>query len=469
MLTERLKDKIIFTPDINGEYIKVIAKSDKDFVVLDSKFIKEEYTLKLTYIGEYFIYISGDGTFTEEPNEIFFYYDCLLEKVVEDYLSMACPCDDCGKDSPCSEKEVNKLLCLYDKVISLNYLLPQENATILNNLTKIYKDLLNKDILEGMTQSVYEGQSKCCSDLSLQNLGVNVLGLYYAYRKLLPNLLNDIDEIFQIQDLKECLKDSGLCLKDIINYFEEEYGPVINPPSFKGFTFTAEKEIGETTYTNSFKYSDFESQYIDPQGLPSNNIIIVQLPSAGFLYYQGIKISNTPFVVPRDFADGELYFEGELADEREKYSIDFYAKMTNSADLHSNVGKITGRILRVKNRPPTVGNNSMDIDTGETYVFTVEDFTTDTTPPYNDPEGNPADAIRIDKLPSTGRMLLEGSGRNPDVFEGQIISMDDIQDGKLKYTAPNTVMALREYFEFSVRDSGSMTFTKRTIFLDGTI
>ena len=128
MLTERLKDKIIFTPDINGEYIKVIAKSDKDFVVLDNKFIREEYTLKLTYIGEYFIYISDDGTFTEEPNEIFFYYDCLLEKGVEDYLSMACPCDDCGKDSPCSEKEVNKLLCLYAYVQTDNPYIPLNSA-----------------------------------------------------------------------------------------------------------------------------------------------------------------------------------------------------------------------------------------------------------------------------------------------------------------------------------------------------
>lgn len=108
------------------------------------------------------------------------------------------------------------------------------------------------------------------------------------------------------------------------------------------------------------------------------------------------------------------------------------------------------------NEPPTqVGDNVVITNYGQTIVFTVADFTTNTTPAYSDPEGDAAYQLKITSLPSTGVLKLNGV----DVTLNQIIDFDDISAGLLTFVPDNgTTTTYNDPFQFEIADAGSGTF-----------
>lgn len=60
------------------------------------------------------------------------------------------------------------------------------------------------------------------------------------------------------------------------------------------------------------------------------------------------------------------------------------------------------------NTPPTGGNGSVTTNEDTTYTFTAADFTTLTTPVYNDIEGNPFAGIRVTSLETAGTLQCGG-------------------------------------------------------------
>ena len=109
------------------------------------------------------------------------------------------------------------------------------------------------------------------------------------------------------------------------------------------------------------------------------------------------------------------------------------------------------------NRPPSeVGDYSTTAGNRATLVLTPAMFTTLTTPVYADPEGDAAQAVRIDSLATNGATLMLGS--NP-VTVGQVITMTTIAGGTLTLQGPNQDAVAVSTFNFSVRDVGSMQFT----------
>lgn len=110
------------------------------------------------------------------------------------------------------------------------------------------------------------------------------------------------------------------------------------------------------------------------------------------------------------------------------------------------------------NKPPThVGNISIDANNRATTILTAAMFTSSTTPPYSDPEGDAADAVKIESLPATGQLTFNDT----PVTIGQIITIEDINGNKLKYISPNQNEESIDTFNFSVRDAGSMTFVSK--------
>ena len=108
------------------------------------------------------------------------------------------------------------------------------------------------------------------------------------------------------------------------------------------------------------------------------------------------------------------------------------------------------------NQPPSVvGNYSTSQGNRSTLAVTTAMFTTATTPAYSDPEGDAAQAVRIDSLPTNGAVLKLD---NINVTTGQVILMTDIAAGKLKLVGPDIGTLTTTVFTFSVRDTGSMTF-----------
>jgi len=82
-------------------------------------------------------------------------------------------------------------------------------------------------------------------------------------------------------------------------------------------------------------------------------------------------------------------------------------------------------------------------------------FTTDTIPPYSDPENNIAHRLRLDTVPAAGTIKLDGVGQ----IAGDIVYFSDIDLGKLTYTQAVNAGGTIPSFTFSIADEGSDTFT----------
>ena len=158
-----------------------------------------------------------------------------------------------------------------------------------------------------------------------------------------------------------------------------------------------------------------------------------------------------------------------VTDEEKKY-IDLKFKFLKIKKCIANLGiniqciidNITNMALFTVNSslynnqaPSQVGNYSLNVNNRSVTILTAAMFTTATTPPYADPEGDLAQAIRIDSLPASGTLLYN----NIPVTIGQIITVVDIAANLLKYVSPNQNLLASASFNFSVRDTGSMLFT----------
>lgn len=107
----------------------------------------------------------------------------------------------------------------------------------------------------------------------------------------------------------------------------------------------------------------------------------------------------------------------------------------------------------VNGRPNQIGNNSVSTENRIEYIFTVADFTTNTTPEYKDPEGDPMAYVWIGSLPDTGKLQVNGV----DIQEGSIVNSSNISTGNFKYIPDDIDAYYSAAFSFDVADTGSNT------------
>lgn len=105
--------------------------------------------------------------------------------------------------------------------------------------------------------------------------------------------------------------------------------------------------------------------------------------------------------------------------------------------------------------PATIGDGTQTTDYGTVLVYTTADFTSNTTPPYSDPEGDAALNLKVLSLPVTGVLKYDSIL----VTTNQIISFADIALGKFTYTPDNSVTtSYNSAFTFTIADAGSGEF-----------
>jgi len=122
------------------------------------------------------------------------------------------------------------------------------------------------------------------------------------------------------------------------------------------------------------------------------------------------------------------------------------------------MGIITLDVSAKVNQPPnSSGWLKLDISFNELYVFTLANFTTETSPPYGDPENDDFASIKITSLPVQGVLSLN----NVTCSVGDEITSTDLNSGLFKYQADGT--DINGYtsgeMEFTVADIGSNSFT----------
>tara|TARA_R110000796_G_scaffold181330_1_gene297842 strand:- start:8870 stop:9607 length:738 start_codon:yes stop_codon:yes gene_type:complete len=122
------------------------------------------------------------------------------------------------------------------------------------------------------------------------------------------------------------------------------------------------------------------------------------------------------------------------------------------------MGIITLDLSARDNLPPSAsGWKSISVAFGATHVFTLANFTTETTPAFADPEGDALEAIKITTLPSQGT-LKKGV---TDVILNEEITSAELTAGDLTYVSDGTDTDGYSdgFMEFLVSDDGSSTFT----------
>ena len=121
------------------------------------------------------------------------------------------------------------------------------------------------------------------------------------------------------------------------------------------------------------------------------------------------------------------------------------------------MGVLTINASAQANRPPSsTGWLQVNVDYNDTHVFTIANFTSETTPPYVDPEGDNLGGIRITEVPVLGQLLLSGGAVNVN----DEIDQSDIAAGNLTYLADGDNAGYTDSnARFSVKDLGSDTYT----------
>lgn len=118
------------------------------------------------------------------------------------------------------------------------------------------------------------------------------------------------------------------------------------------------------------------------------------------------------------------------------------------------MGLINLDISARTNRAPNIsGWLSLSLAYNQLYTFTVADFTTNTIPPYADPEGDAFAGVKITALPTQGTLTLSAV----PVIANDVISEANITAGNLKYQCDpaDTDGYSDGTMRFSVSDVGS--------------
>jgi len=122
------------------------------------------------------------------------------------------------------------------------------------------------------------------------------------------------------------------------------------------------------------------------------------------------------------------------------------------------MGLITLDIAAQVNQPPSSsGWLSLALAYNQLYVFTLANFTTETTPPYADPESDILESIRVTSLPNQGVLTLSAVPINVN----DVITAAQLTGGLFKYQADagDTDGYSDSIMTFTVSDVGSSTFT----------
>ena len=269
----------------------------------------------------------------------------------------------------------------------------------------------------------------------------NVNNLVYTHN--LPPATNDIFS-FQISDnninrLFSNMSTITLNINEVINQPPSQIGvnqKIINYGEV--YTFTQANFTTETTPV-----------YIDPDGDIPENIKITSLPSEGVLKYNNISVVLNQAISYSGIGSGLLTYTPNSLNEAD-HDISFNFSISDVGSHNYTSGGLFSININAKvNQAPTVGDNAIDVAEGSVYTFTRNDFTTNATPPYYDPDGDIATNLRFPTLPSTGLIKLNGV----NVTVNQVISFVNIDSGLLTYTQAVNAGGTAPSFTFNIQDS----------------
>jgi hypothetical protein len=212
---------------------------------------------------------------------------------------------------------------------------------------------------------------------------------------------------------------------------------------------------GTHTFTVADLTTDTNPEYV---GNTFYSTKIVTLPSKGTLQLSSVNISAGDEILATDIALGLFIYvaESDTAGYTDS-NCTFLVADENSLSYNNTANDLIFTAASNENEPPdSVGVITINLSNPETYTFTPENFTTETTPVYSDPEDDDAFAVKITSVPFYGSFLYDGDGLGLN----ESVTIKDINNGLLTYvTDEEQDDATSEDITFSVSDQGSYEFT----------
>ena len=212
----------------------------------------------------------------------------------------------------------------------------------------------------------------------------------------------------------------------------------------------------------TFDRGDFTTDtiptYSDPEGDAADSLKILSLPSTGSLENNSVAVVLNQEISFTDIDNGLFkYIPDNLTTTAYNDSFTFDISDVGSNSFSGITGTMTEQVQAYINQPPSsVGDNTVsNIDYNNTYTFTIADFTTGTTPPYADPESDPAYQLQVLTIPDEGALRFNGV----QVIPNQIIDFTDIGNGLLTFVATGLSTGYTTDFTFAISDTGSNQFT----------
>lgn len=283
------------------------------------------------------------------------------------------------------------------------------------------------------------------------------------YYNTLKSLVEDLKVIFcetseeedpcnncSEEEVNKC--DLILSAYSKMEYFKRMMNPYLTPYLNVVYKFT---NCYTKKYLDCFQENELlNGKYQSPEFLLSKMLAFDYI--ALYLFFEKAEENN---LMPSfDFIKEFINSNSILCCIEDKYGIllnDFYVKMA----------KFEIQVEVPINLPPSqVGDNFKSVLSKEgnsstqdpPLVFTSAMFTTETTPAYEDPEGDAPFKLRIDTLPESG--VIEFN--EVPVVIGQEILLSDVDLGLLVYHPDEDLEQDNLVdFNFSVSDVGSEQFT----------
>jgi len=211
--------------------------------------------------------------------------------------------------------------------------------------------------------------------------------------------------------------------------------------------------IAEAYY---FKISDFTTAYQDAENNAYRNITLYLNGISGIFKYNNVVIDSTLEIPVANVVNLEYT---RAAVDAFSEPLTFRISDDNAYSLYSTIetNTLTGSLIEV-NQPATIGDNTITVDNRTVTVLTLAMFTSQLQPPYNDPEGDLIDAIRIDIISGSNVGILYYNAT--PATEGLIISREDLVAGLFTHEGPAEDTIETDVFTFSARDEGSQIWVQ---------
>jgi hypothetical protein len=264
-------------------------------------------------------------------------------------------------------------------------------------------------------------------------MNISLLKMIYKYSCYVPTYA----ELQRLDSMVSLLQqmDPDICVNVQNGDFFPETGGVVAPTVDTlntGPTISANSITVTGQNYSTFVAGDFVVGFTDPESDGSGDIIIKSLPANGSLTYDSIPVTVFTWAVYDD-------------------NIQIPA-ISNTATMTVTVNAISAA------SSTTIGDLTLYQSNRAVTIITLSMMTSQLTPPYNDPEGDLIDAIRIDEISTANVGVFKVNG--VDAVVGDIITREDLQANLFTHEGPDVDTVSSDTMNFSARDEGSQIWVQ---------